>query len=109
VLPAEEWTVEFVSDQIERITGYPASEFIGNLVRSYTSLIHPDDAAAVEAKLRAAVAERVPFLLEYRVLARDGSTRWVRERGQGIHDEQGNLLWVDGAIFPIDERARLAA
>jgi PAS domain-containing protein len=43
------------------------------------------------------------------VLARDGSTRWVRERGQGIRDEQGNLLWIDGAIFRIDERARLAA
>jgi hypothetical protein len=33
----------------------------------------------------------------------------VRERGQGIRDEQGNLLWIDGAIFRIDERARLAA
>jgi PAS domain S-box-containing protein len=109
VLPAEEWRVEFVSDQIEAITGYPASEFLGNEVRSYTSLIHPEDAEAVGAKLRAALAERVPFLLEYRVLARDGSTRWVRERGQGIRDEQGNLLWIDGAIFRIDERARLAA
>jgi PAS domain S-box-containing protein len=109
VLPNGEWTVEFVSDQIEAITGYPASDFLGNVVRSYTSLIHPEDAEAVADKLRAALAERVPFLLEYRVLARDGSTRWVRERGQGIHDEQGNLLWVDGAIFRIDERARLAA
>ena len=109
VLPNDEWTVEFVSDQIEAITGYPAGEFIGNTVRSYASLIHPDDAAAVEANLRGALAERVPFMLEYRLVGRDGRTRWVRERGQGIHDESGTLLWVDGAIFPIDERARLAA
>jgi hypothetical protein len=33
----------------------------------------------------------------------------VRERGQGIHDEHGNLLWIDGVIFAIDGRARLAA
>ena len=109
VLPDEEWTVEFVSDQIEAITGYPASEFVGNVVRSYAELIHPEDAEAVEAQLRAALEEREPFLLEYRVVMRDGRTRWVRERGQGIHDEQGRLLWVDGAIFPIDAGARLAA
>jgi PAS domain S-box-containing protein len=109
VLPDEEWTLEFVSDQIESITGYPAAEFRANEVRSYTSLIHPEDAERVEAKLREALEQRVPFMLEYRVVARDGRTRWVRERGQGIHDDQGTLLWVDGAIFAIDEGARLSA
>jgi PAS domain S-box-containing protein len=109
VLPDKVWTVEFVSDQIEGLTGYQASEFLRNAVRSYTSLIHPEDAERVNAQLRQALAERVPFMLEYRLQARDGRTRWVRERGQGIHDDSGKLLWVDGAIFPIDESARAAA
>ena len=32
-----------MSDGIEQITGYPASEFIGNEARTYASVIHPDD------------------------------------------------------------------
>ncbi len=108
VLPDEDWTVEFVSDQIEAITGYPASEFLHE-GRSYAPLIHPDEVDEVHRKLRAALAARVPFVLEYRVIGRDGVARTVRERGRGIHDDDGTLLWVDGAIFLIDERARLAA
>jgi len=109
VLPDAKWTVEFVSDQIEAITGYPASEFLHG-GRSFNSVVHPDDLDAVESKLRRALAAREPFRVEYRMVARDGRTVWVRERGQGIHDERsGRVFWVDGAIFAVDEGARLAA
>jgi len=35
------FTVEFVSDQIEDLSGYPASDFIGGNVRTYDSIVHP--------------------------------------------------------------------
>jgi PAS domain S-box-containing protein len=108
VLPDADWTVEFVSDQIEAITGYPAAEFLHE-GRLLGSVVHPEDVERVEKALRRALDERSPFLVEYRIVTRDGETRWVRERGQGIRDAAGTLLWVDGAIFAIDEAARLAA
>ncbi|HEY0388845.1 MAG TPA: PAS domain-containing protein [Gaiellales bacterium] len=108
-LPDENWTVEFVSDHIELLTGYPASDFLRNEVRAYSSLIHPEDLEMVNARIHKALEERTPFVVEYRLTARDGRTRWVRERGQGIHGDDGAVLWVDGAIFAIDDGARLAA
>jgi PAS domain S-box-containing protein len=108
VLPDANWTVEFVSDQIEAITGYAASEFLHG-GRSFNSVVHPEDVEMADARLRRALAERVPFQVDYRMVRRDGQTRWVRERGQGIQDDRGTVLWVDGAIFAIDERTRLAA
>ena len=47
----EAGTIEFLSDQIEELVGYPASDFIDNKVRSYDSIIHPDDLAQVIAEV----------------------------------------------------------
>ena len=38
-----DWTMEWLSDEIETMTGYPASDFIGNAVRTFASIEHPDD------------------------------------------------------------------
>src|SRR5262249_31676343 len=101
------YTMEFISDAIENISGYPASDFISNRVRTYASLFHPDDSAHVDRVVGDAVAVREPFTIEYRVQHKDGSYRWVHEKGQGVFDANGNLLHLDGAIFDISERRRI--
>ncbi|MFO1525348.1 MAG: hypothetical protein U1F16_05165 [Turneriella sp.] len=32
----------FLSDEVCRLTGYEAGDFIGNRVRTFASIIHPD-------------------------------------------------------------------
>ncbi len=102
----EHWTMQFISDQIETVSGYPASDFIDNAVRSFVSIIHPDDVQPVADGVNAAVAKQQPYALEYRVLHRDGSTRWVTEKGRGIYDDNGALLYLDGIIDDMTERVR---
>ena len=104
-----DWEMEFMSDGIERITGYPAAEFIGNEARTYASVIHPDDCRAVEDEVEARVARREPFVLEYRVITANGDLRWVHEQGRAIFGDDGEVLYLDGSIFDIGERKRLEA
>ena len=104
-----DWEMEFMSRGIEQITGYPASQFIGNEARSYASVIHPDDRGPVEDEVDACVARREPFTLEYRVLTADGEARWVHEQGRAICGADGEVLYLDGSIFDIGERKRLEA
>jgi PAS domain S-box-containing protein len=94
-----DWTMEFLSDAIEEIAGYPASDFIHNRVRSYASIVHPDDADM----LTEAVGDGTPYSVEYRVVRSDDTVRWVLERGQGVRDAAGNA-WLAGAIFDVTER-----
>ncbi|HEY9735317.1 MAG TPA: PAS domain S-box protein [Trichocoleus sp.] len=105
----QHWTALFFSDGIEAIYGYPASDFIGNQVRSVTSVIHPDDRDMVERQVHAAVACRQPYVLEYRTHHPDGSLRWIYEQGQGIFDSQGALLFLDGVVLDITERKQIEA
>lgn len=37
------WTMRYMSDEVASLTGFPASDFIDNRVRSFSSVVHPDD------------------------------------------------------------------
>jgi len=100
----EHWTMEFVSDEVQRLTGYPAEDFIGNAVRSFASVIHEDDLRANDQILRNCIHSRKPYEMQYRILRSDGRFIWVFERGQGVYDENGRLLWLDGVIIDVDRR-----
>ncbi|CAA9492963.1 MAG: Two-component system sensor histidine kinase [uncultured Solirubrobacteraceae bacterium] len=101
--PDREWTMELISDEIERISGHPPADFIDSAVRTFASIIHPDDRERVENAVFEACKARRPFVLEYRIQHADGDARWVLERGQLVHGTNGRT-WLDGAIFDISAR-----
>ena len=99
----------FISDAVERVAGYPARDFIGDPpgarpARSFGALIHAADRARVSEAIQAALDEDRPYLVEYRLLHADGSTRWLWENGTGVRDDAGELAWLDGVILDISER-----
>jgi PAS domain S-box-containing protein len=100
----EDWEIRFMSEHIERICGYPASDFIGNKIRTYGSIIHPGDRPYVVEKIDQALKNGSPYSLLYRVIHADGSARWVSERGRAILGEQGERLWLDGVILDVTEQ-----
>ncbi|MEI7638289.1 MAG: PAS domain S-box protein, partial [Syntrophus sp. (in: bacteria)] len=93
------WTMLYISQEIDPISDYPASDFINNAVRSYASIIHPDDRDLVDRAVQKGVKEKADYSMEYRICRADGSISWVSERGQGIFDPNGNLLWLVGVIL----------
>ena len=95
------WTMVFLSAGVEKMTGYPASAFIGEEAMSFASLIHPDDRAAVADDTNAAIRERRPFQLSYRITTASGKLRWVWEQGSAVFDEQGNVEALEGFIADI--------
>jgi diguanylate cyclase (GGDEF)-like protein/PAS domain S-box-containing protein len=104
-----DWEMEYISQGIEQITGYPASDFVGSAARTYASVIHPDDADPVEREVGACVARGEPFTLEYRVITAQGEARWVHEQGRAVFGPDGQVLYLDGSILDISDRKRLEA
>jgi len=101
----DDWTMTVIGDEIERISGYPAADFVGNSARTFASIVHPDDRAEVEREVRKATMEDRPFGLEYRVVRADSTIAWVLERGQQV-TEADEQVWLHGVIFDITERKR---
>ncbi|OIP32841.1 MAG: hypothetical protein AUK27_12260 [Deltaproteobacteria bacterium CG2_30_66_27] len=101
-----DWTIPFMGASIEKIVGYSPEEFTST-GRPWNELIHTEDQPMVKKRVLEAVRAHEGVLrLEYRLLHRDGSTRWVADRRQMIYGEDGRLRWVDGLILDITDRKR---
>jgi len=103
----ENWTTYFINNAIEGLTGYPASDFIGNKVRTYSSIIHPDDTLKVAAAIHASLENNSPWEIEYRLLTKANEIKWVAETGVGIFSAQQQLQYLDGFIQDITERKKM--
>ncbi len=99
-----DWTMLFLNDDIEEISGYPGSDFIRNAVRTYASIIHPDDSAYVERSINEAVSLNEPWEIEYRIYTRNGDTRWVYENGRAAIDGEAETRVLDGIILDITDK-----
>lgn len=103
----EHWTMHFISDAIEPISGYAAKEFIHNKVRTYTSVIHEADVEAVDNAVNLATEAKQPWIIEYRVVTKDGREHWVLEKGIAIYSDSGELMYLDGFITSIEHQKKV--
>lgn len=98
------WTMIYINPQIEQISGYPASDFINNQIRSFASIIPDEDKGMIEKTIQESIIKNVPWELEYRIWHKNGKMSWVYEKGQAIKDHKNNSIYLDGFIFDITDR-----
>ena len=93
-----DWSMLFLSDAIEDISGYSPVDFIDNKVRTYESLIVPEDRQQVRKEVEKAINNKTHFMLLYRIKHRNGEIRWIKEKGLGIWNNDGSLSHLDGIL-----------
>ncbi|WP_395407268.1 EAL domain-containing protein [Pseudoduganella sp. UC29_106] len=96
--------IDFVSDAIEDISGYSASQFMRSTTHAWANLICPEDRKRQRRTVVAAIADGKPYEIEYRIIDATGTERWVAENGQPQMGENGQTPWVDGIISDISQR-----
>jgi len=104
-----DWNVSdsrvFFSKQWKAIFGYSEEE-VGDALSEWSSRVHPDDMPQVMADLQPHLAGITPiYSNEHRVLCKDGSYRWILDRGLVVsRDASGNAERVVGTHADITER-----
>ena len=67
-----DWTADFISGGSLALTGHAPDDFVTRRTINYGDLIHPDDRQMVWDEAQAAVGQRRPFTISYRIRAADG-------------------------------------
>ncbi|MBE9610308.1 ATP-binding protein [Chitinilyticum piscinae] len=103
------WGMEYINEEIQRLTGYTQEDFLLPLPRrSYGSLVLADDLPQVEAAIAQALQGSDRYEVEYRLRTADNQIRQVFERGQIVRDHAGAPQTLDGIIFDVTEQTRAA-
>ena len=98
----------FISRGSIEIIGYaPHDLTAGGLC--YDDLILPEDRASHAQTVHAAIARQGAYESEYRLLDKNGATKWVLDRGQGIYTNEGELLFIEGLAIDITRRKEAEA
>ena len=103
------WPVEYVTDNVETVLGFKASELLSGKV-TYDQIIHPDDLPRVtrEVTSYSGQADCQNFMhVPYRILTPDGDLRWIEDRTDLRRDKSGTITHYRGIISDISERIRL--
>ncbi|MBF0233466.1 MAG: PAS domain-containing protein [Desulfamplus sp.] len=94
----------FFSPQWKSMHGYSQNEIIDS-EEDWSSSIHPDDVVRVMASLKEHFEGRTSvFNEEYRILCKDGSCKWIADRGIALVDTTGEVLRMAGSETDITER-----
>jgi PAS domain S-box-containing protein len=76
----------------------------GAPLANYLAGIHPEDVERVKKAIGQAVVTGEKCLLEYRVLGKDGTVRWLEVHGQCLYDQAGKPWRMPGVAVDITER-----
>lgn len=90
---------QYISPQIENLLGYPRANFTLDPL-FWTKILHPEDAERVLEQSRRSAQTLEPFAMEYRVIAKDGRTVWLKDESVLVRDENGTPsywlgVWTD--------------
>ncbi|HOU97822.1 MAG TPA: PAS domain S-box protein [Bacteroidales bacterium] len=103
----KDWTMEYISEGVFAITGYSPDEIINNKVLSFNDIIAEEYREILREKWQKVLKKKETFEHEYQIITKSGERRDVWERGQGIFDAHGHLLFLEGFITDITEKNKI--
>lgn len=93
----------YLSPRWNKILGYEEGE-LPNVESIFFELIHPDDKKPASEAFRRHLENNERYATELRLRHKDGSYRWVLDRGEAIRNAEGKPIRMVGSITDITER-----
>ncbi len=94
--------VVFVNPKACEIAGSEPAEIVG---AGWLNFLHPEDLGYVIEQFQADMAAQAPHSsADYRIVRKDGTTRWVKSIASPIHDDQGAMIGQIGITEDITDR-----
>ncbi|ALO17507.1 Phytochrome-like protein cph1 [Salinivirga cyanobacteriivorans] len=98
-----QWPMEFVSEGCFDLTGYTTGELTGSKHITFSDIIIPEDNDYVWSRVNEMISKDKQFVLEYRIQKKDGSIRWVWDKGIALQKEDEENHSIEGFIIDITD------
>jgi PAS domain S-box-containing protein len=95
----DDYSVIYLNDHIEVITGYTAHEFYSKQI-TFAKLFHPEDVPYINEAVGQSIKRKTPFSIRYRMKHKSGEWRWIEETGVGVF-EGDSLTMLEGFLTDV--------
>jgi diguanylate cyclase (GGDEF)-like protein/PAS domain S-box-containing protein len=103
VRSADNQTPLYISPQLTHMLGYEVDDWMANH-SFWVGCLHPDDREAALAARTDAYATQSRFVMDYRVIARDGRTVWIHDECALVLDADGAPLYWQGIVSDVTQQ-----
>ena len=102
------WTMLFVSEGCQKLTGYLPDDFLENGRVSYgRDVIIREDRERIWEEVQEATAKGCAYQLSYRIKTAAGEIKWVWEQGSGVRGKDRTVQALEGYVFDITQEKTL--
>ena len=98
--PLDQPEIICFASRIEELTGYTADQILAD-GQLWIHLIHPADRERVFAAFNRCKNRGIPFEIEYRIIHKDGSLRYVIDEGEPVFNDKGQVTEIEGIITDV--------
>ncbi|HEY7661379.1 MAG TPA: ATP-binding protein, partial [Actinomycetota bacterium] len=95
--------IVYMSPQARDLLGFEPEELTGP-PEQWLQVVHPEDRDRVREQNQHSDATGEPFVIEYRIVGRDGRVRWVHDESRLVRDDDGVPRFWQGVMFDITRR-----
>lgn len=93
--------VLYINEKITKLSGYAAQDYLES-PHLWLESVHPDDKSDILSAYTSVVQSNT-YESEYRIICKDGSTKWVRDWNRIYRDENNQSELIFGMVLDISE------
>ena len=97
-----DWSVSVVNG-LEKLSGYTKDD-LHQPPKKWLDIIHPEDVGSVLQVSSQIEKEATELAQQYRIITKEGKTKYVDDHKSSVFSEDGKFIGVDGIVFDVTER-----
>jgi PAS domain S-box-containing protein len=101
--PGLERKIIYSTKQFENLTNYSLTEIETFFDLNYLNLIIEKDRQYVLSTINLNIQSNSPWNIRYQIKLKNGSLKWIQERGSAITNANGNVEYINCVLHNIDE------
>jgi PAS domain S-box-containing protein len=99
-----QWAITSINSGSDLILGYDESYFRNEKPELFEDLIHPDDYQKVIRTIQEETLKKLPYSLMYRIKMKNGTYKWISDRGKLVSSDKNGLMECEGFISDITQQ-----
>ncbi len=94
----DDWTILYLSDGFERITGYNTEDFIYKKNKKIFDIIHIDDREKIFLNIKESISKKKRFTDKFRIITKDNNEIIVMGDGYALQNDNGTET-LEGVVY----------